>query len=136
VVTAQDGAPTASVRWISPRGTHGLPDLGRPLSRRTRRAADTPWGLAETVLASRGLSNSIVVAPTLVVATLCLRHGVDGLIANVPSLAVIWSAVYGLVRLGRSWRGVRPRSHAPCRTNLPAISWQRPLPKHDGPEHA
>jgi hypothetical protein len=108
VVTTRSSAPTASVRWVSPRGTHGTPALGRSPSRRTRRAANAAWALAETVLASRRLSNSIVVAATLIVAALCLRHGVDGLIANVPTLAVIWSAIYGLVRLGRNWRGVRP----------------------------
>lgn len=107
-VTARGGAPTTSVRWVSPRGTHVSPALGRSPSRPARRAANAAWTLAETVLASRRLSNSIVVSTTLIVAALCLRHGVDGLIANVPSLAAIWTAVYGLVRLGRSWRGVRP----------------------------
>jgi hypothetical protein len=125
-VTAYHGAPTASVRWVSPRTTHRIPDPGRWLSRRSRCATDTAWALVESVLASRGLSNFIAVATTFAGAALFLRrYGFDGLIVNLPSLAVIWSAAYGLVGLGRRRRGVRPQLHAPRRPVLPAISWQK-----------
>jgi hypothetical protein len=105
---------------------HGTPARGRSRSPRSSPAADTTWGLVDSVLASTSRSNSIVVATTFIVAVLCLRHGVDGLIVNLPSLAVIWSAVYGLVCLGRRRRGVQPQSRVSGQPNSPAISWQKP----------
>jgi hypothetical protein len=123
-VTVHSAAPTAATRWVSPREIRPLPPSGRPPSRRSRRGADAVWPLAEIVLASRQLSSLIVVAVTLVVATLYVRAGgIDELIANLSGLAVAWGAAYGLVGLGRRWRGVRPPVHVPGRPSLRAIRW-------------
>jgi hypothetical protein len=86
------------------------------VSRCLRRAVDLAWSPADVVLATRNLSNLVVVAATLAVAALCVRdNGLDGLIINLPGLAVVWAAAYGLIRLGRWWRGVYPPEHTPRR---------------------
>jgi hypothetical protein len=101
---------SAPVAWIRPRE---LPVTdGRPPCRRLRPAADLAWSPADAVLATRNLSNLVVLAATLGVAVLCVRYdGLGGLIANLPGLAVVWGAAYGLIRLGRWWRGVNPPEH-------------------------
>jgi hypothetical protein len=75
------------------------------------------WSFVDAVLAARELSNLVVVATTLAVAILCTRDGgLASMIMNLPALAVVWGAAYGLIRLGRWWRGVDPPDHEPpCR---------------------
>jgi hypothetical protein len=127
MVVTSPGAPTASVRWISPGRSYQAPVRCRTLSQGCARAAAAAWAFVERVLGSRALSNSIVVATTFIVAVVCFcRHGIDGLIGSLPSLAVIWSALYGLVRLGRSWRGVRSQPEAPSGPSLSPIRWRTP----------
>jgi hypothetical protein len=84
------------------------------MGRRARRGAELAWLPVDTVLAARDLSNLVVVAATLAVAMLCVRDGgLTAVIVNIPALAVVWGAAYGLIRLGRRWRGVRPPRHEP-----------------------
>jgi hypothetical protein len=54
---------------------------------------------------------------TIAVAILFARNGgLIEVIINLPALAVVWGAAYGVIRLGRWWRGVRPPEHEPpCR---------------------
>ncbi|HEY2242180.1 MAG TPA: hypothetical protein VGI21_25475 [Streptosporangiaceae bacterium] len=103
-----------SVRWISARGPGPRPGPSRSMGRRARRGAELAWLPVDTVLAARDLSNLVVVAATLAVAMLCVRDGgLTAVIVNIPALAVVWGAAYGLIRLGRRWRGVRPPRHEP-----------------------
>ena len=104
--TAHGGVTAASVRWTSARGGHQSCRPGWFPGCRSRRVADAAWPLADAVLASRKLSNLVVLLATLAVAALYARDGgVNGLIVNLPGLAVVWSAAYGLIRLGYGWRG-------------------------------
>jgi hypothetical protein len=114
-----------TIRWITPqRPRRPLASSGR-LSRRLQGAASAVWSLVEVILASRKLSGLIVAAVTLGVAAVCVRDGgIDGLIVNLPALAVIWGAAFELIRLGRGWRGVRPASPASIRRVSPAVRWQ------------
>jgi hypothetical protein len=101
-------ASANSVLWVTAHDGRERSKAGR----RFRRATDLAWSPVDAVLAARDLSNLVVVAATLGMAALCLREGgLDGLIVNVPGLAVIWSAIYGLIRLGRRWRDVHPPEH-------------------------
>lgn len=116
--------PRASILWIAPHDRHQAP--GESLRLRLRRAADLAWSPADAVLAARDLSNLVVVSATLGVAALAARDGgPDGLIINLPGLAVTWGGLYGLIRLGRWWRGVRPPDHLPRRPARPATRWHR-----------
>jgi hypothetical protein len=111
-----EGAPITAIRWVTPQGHGQSPAPARPLSRRRRGAAAAAWSPVAAVLASRRLSGLVVATVTLAVAAVCVRDGgLDELIVNIPALAVIWGAGYGLIRLGRGWLGVRDSS---------AIRWQ------------
>ena len=113
---APGSAPRTPVLWITPHHGRELPRADGLPRRRFRHAADLAWSPVDAVLVARDLSNLIVVAATLGVAALCVRDGgLDGLIVNLPGLAVIWGAIYGLIRLGRWWRGVHPPEHQPPR---------------------
>lgn len=108
--------PGTSVLWVaasypSPR----VAPSGRRL--RFRRWAEMVWLPIDAVLAARDLSNLLVITATLTVAIPCAYGGgLTSLIMNLPALAVVWGAVYGLIRMGRWWRGVRPPEHEPpCR---------------------
>jgi hypothetical protein len=105
--------------WLTPRGPHPHPHPGPPLAVRHRiaRAARAAWALAralawapvDALLERRDLSSLAVLTATLLVAELCvLNSGLYGLIVNLPSLAVIWAAVLGVIRAGRDRRGLRP----------------------------
>jgi hypothetical protein len=88
----------------------------RPSARRFRPGVELAWSPVDAVLAARDLSNLVVMAGTLAVAVLCARDGgLTSLIMNLPALAVVWGAAYGLIRLGRWWRGVAPPDHEPPR---------------------
>ncbi|MGD0244408.1 MAG: hypothetical protein ABSB59_29360 [Streptosporangiaceae bacterium] len=81
-----------------------------------RHGIELAWSPVDTVLAARDLSNVVVMGATLAVAILCASDGgLAAVIMNIPALAVVWGAAYGLIRLGRWWRGVRPPEHQPPR---------------------
>jgi hypothetical protein len=86
------------------------------------------WYPVDAVLASRELSNMIVVLATLGVALFSARDtGLDGLVSNLPGFAVCWGAVYGLIRAGRRRRGISPLEHeTPPRPDpVTATRWRR-----------
>jgi hypothetical protein len=109
--------PGTSVLWVAATGQSPQTAPGGLLRRRFRHGVELAWAPVDIVLAARDLSNLAVMAATLAVAALCTRDGgLTELIINLPALAVVWGASYGLIRLGRWWRGVRPPEHEPpCR---------------------
>jgi hypothetical protein len=109
-------AAGTSVLWVvASQASQRSGPIG-PLPRRFRRGVELAWSPVDVVLAARDLSNLVVVAATLVVAILCAHHGgLTSLIMNLPALAVVWGAAYGVIRLGRWWRGVGPSDHEPPR---------------------
>jgi hypothetical protein len=115
--------------WITPRDGREIPKADGLLRYHLRDAADLVWSPVDAVLASRSLSNLIVLTVTFGVAALCVRDGgLDGLIINLSGLAVIWGAAYGLIRLGRWWRGVHPLEHVPRQlTSRPTPAGRRRL---------
>jgi hypothetical protein len=111
---AADRLPGSSVLWVAASGPGLGAAPGGPLRRRFRRGAELAWSPVDAVLAARDLSNLVVMAATFAVAILCARNGgPTAVIMNLPVLAVVWGAAYGLIRLGRWWRGVRPPEHEP-----------------------
>jgi hypothetical protein len=100
-----DRLPGTSVRWVA---------ASAPGPRRLRHRVELAWSPVDAVLAARDLSNLVVMAATVVVAILCAHDGgLPAVIMNLPALAVVWGAAYGLIRLGRWWRGVHPPEHEP-----------------------
>jgi len=112
-----DRLPGTSVRWVVASDPSPRTAPGGLLRRRFRHGIELAWSPVDAVLAARDLSNLVVMAATLAVAILCARDGgLTAVIMNLPALAVVWGAAYGLIRLGRWWRGVRPPEHEPpCR---------------------
>ena len=111
---AADRLPGTSVRWVTASDPSPSSAPGRLLRRRFRHGVELAWSPVDAVLAARDLSNLLVMAATLAVAIMCAcEGGVTALIMNLPALAVVWGAAYGLIRLGRWWRGVRPPEHEP-----------------------
>lgn len=87
------------------------------LRTRLQDASDLAWRPVDAVLASRELSNLIVMLTTLIVAEISIHGaGLYGLVSNLANIAVAWPAAYGLIRLGRWWRGVKPPEHKPRRS--------------------
>ena len=108
---------TKAVRWTAAREA----GLGQAACRPVRAAAI--WSPVDAVLASRKLSGLVVAALMLGVVSVCFRDGgVVELILNVQALAVIWSAAYSALRLGRKWRGTQS---PPVGLARAATRWQR-----------
>jgi hypothetical protein len=109
-----DHAAGTSVQWVTASYPSRRSALAGPLPRRFRHGVDLAWLPVDAVLAARDLSNLVAMAATLAVAILCVRDGgMSSLILNLPAVAVVWGAAYGLVRLGRWWRGVGPPDRKP-----------------------
>jgi hypothetical protein len=76
---------------------------------RLRDAADLAWHSVDAVLRSRTLSNLLVLIPTLMAALYILRHlGTLGVVTSAEGISAIGGGLYGLVRVGRWWRDVKP----------------------------
>jgi hypothetical protein len=72
-------------------------------------AADAAWTPFDAILKSRTLSNLVVLGPTGMAAVFILRQeGTLGVIKSAGSISVIGSLLYGVIRLGRWWRDVKP----------------------------
>lgn len=70
---------------------------------------DLAWRPADAVLRSRTLSNLFVLIPTWVAALWILRHeGALGVLTSAEGISAIGGGLYGLVRVGRWWRDVKP----------------------------
>lgn len=109
-------AAGTSVHWAAASypGMRSAP--AGPLPQWFRRGVELAWSPVDAVLAARDVSNLIVVAATLAVAIpSAYDGGLSSLIMNIPALAVVWGAAYGLIHLGRWWRGVGPPNHEPPR---------------------
>jgi hypothetical protein len=75
---------------------------------------DFAWKPVDTVLASRRLSNLFVLLATLGIVAIYLHHGgVYELADNLEGVAVAWGAAFGLIHVGRQWRGVKPPERKP-----------------------
>ena len=71
-------------------------------------AADLAWRPADAVLGSRTLSCLFVWVPVIATAVVIVSHdGLHGLAAG-PQLAALVAFLYGVIRTGRWWRGVKP----------------------------
>jgi hypothetical protein len=72
-------------------------------------AADAIWTLIDAILRSRALSNFLVFGPTAMAALFILRReGILGALESAESISAIGAILYGLVRVGRWWRNVKP----------------------------
>ena len=72
-------------------------------------AADLAWRPADAVLGSRTLSNLFVWGPVIVTLFAIVHHdGRFGLVADVQDPVALGAFLYGVIRTGRWWRGVKP----------------------------
>jgi hypothetical protein len=66
------------------------------------------WRPADAVLCSRTLSNLFVWGPVALVLVAVVRHdGRFGLVADIQDPAALGAFLYGVIRTGRWWRGVK-----------------------------
>ena len=76
---------------------------------RLQDARSLAWRPADAVLRSRTLSNLFVWGPVAVVLVAIVRHdGRFGLVADIQDPAALGAFLYGVIRTGRWWRGVKP----------------------------
>ena len=72
-------------------------------------AAESAWRPADAVLGSRTLSNLFLWGPVAVVLVAIVHHdGRFGLVADIQDPAALGAFLYGVIRTGRWWRGVKP----------------------------
>lgn len=72
-------------------------------------AADVAWRPVDAVLVSRTLSNLFVCSPVIAMLIAIVHHdGWFGLVADVQDPVELGAFLYGAVRTGRWWRGIRP----------------------------
>jgi hypothetical protein len=72
-------------------------------------AAEAAWTPVDAILKSRKLSNLLVFGPTTMAAVFILRHaGTLGVVTSAGNISAIGVTLYGLVRVGRWWRNVKP----------------------------
>jgi hypothetical protein len=95
------------VTWRKIRQAFGF--VAAAIQLRLADAADLAWRPADAVLGSRALSNLFVGGPVIVVLFAIVDHdGRFGLVADVQDPAALGAFLYGVVRTGRWWRGVKP----------------------------
>jgi hypothetical protein len=76
---------------------------------RLQDAASLAWRPVDAALKSRTASNLFVLVPTAMAARLILRYeGTLGVVNSAESISAIGGLLYGLVRVGRWWRDVKP----------------------------
>jgi RNA polymerase sigma factor (sigma-70 family) len=76
---------------------------------RLQDAINWTWRPADAVLRSRPLSNLFVSGPVTVMLVAIVRHdGRFGLVADIQDPAALWVFLYGAIRTGRWWRGIKP----------------------------
>ena len=67
------------------------------------------WRPADAVLGSRTLSNLFVAGPVVVMLFAIVHHdGQFGLVADIQDPVALGAFLYGVIRTGRWWRGVKP----------------------------
>ncbi len=85
---------------------------------RIQDATDLAWIPVEAILKSRALSNIFFIAPTATAAVVIFHHdGIPGVINSAEGISAVGATFYGLVRVGRWWRGVKPPDPKPRRSN-------------------
>jgi hypothetical protein len=95
------------VTWRKLRQALGF--VASAIQLRLADAADLAWRPADAVLGSRTLSNLFVWGPVIVILVAIVRHdGRFGLVADIQDPAALSAFLYGVVRAGRWWRGVKP----------------------------
>lgn len=83
---------------------------------RLQDVAEIAWIPVDAILKSRTLSNMVVFVSTLAVAQAVFhRDSFYGLIAQAENILAVGGAVYGAIRTGRWWRGVKPPKPKPRR---------------------
>ena len=96
------------VTWQKGREARGF--VASAIRFRCSDAAEAAWTPVDAILKSRTLSNLFVLAPTWAAAYLVLRHeGTLGVVKEAESIGTIGGTLYGLVRVGRWWRDVKPQ---------------------------
>lgn len=81
---------------------------------RLRDVEDLMWILADRVLRSRVLSNLAVLIPTTGMALFIFLHeGTLGVMKAMESIGMTGGLLYGLVRVGRKLRDVKPPDPRP-----------------------
>jgi hypothetical protein len=84
---------------------------------RLQDAVSLAWRPVDAVLASRELSNLVVVLATLVIVVFFLRRGgPNDLADNLVNVAVVTSLALGAIHGGRRYRGVKPPKRKPRRS--------------------
>ena len=95
------------VTW--PKVRQALGFLASAVRCRLADAADLAWRPADAVLRSRTLSNLFMWGPVIVMLVAIVHHdGRFGLVADVQDPAALGAFLYGVIRTGRWWRGVKP----------------------------
>lgn len=73
------------------------------------KARDRAWTPIDAILKSRKLSNLLVVGLPATVALYIQCHlGTLGVLTSAESVSAVGGCLYGLVRVGRWWRDVKP----------------------------
>jgi hypothetical protein len=76
---------------------------------RLQDAADQAWRPVDAVLGSRTLSNLFVLGPVIVTLAAIVHHdGRFGLVADIQDPIALGIFLYGAIKAGRRWRGVKP----------------------------
>jgi hypothetical protein len=79
-------------------------------------AADLAWRPVDAVLGSRLLSNLFVGGPVIVVLFAIVRHdGRFGLVSDIQDAGELGAFLYGVIRIGRWWREIKPPPPKPRR---------------------
>jgi hypothetical protein len=95
------------VTWRKVKEALGF--VASALQCRGRDMAEAAWIPIDAILKSRKLSNMLVFGPTWAAAMYILRHvGTLGVLTSAESISAIGGGLYGLVRVGRWWRNVKP----------------------------
>jgi hypothetical protein len=95
------------ITWYKARAALGF--VASSARFRLADAADLTWRPVDAVLASRTLSNLFVWGPVIVMLFAIVHHdGRFGLVADVQDPACMGAFLYGVIRTGRWWRGVKP----------------------------
>jgi len=95
------------VTWRKVREALGF--VASAIQVRLADVAEAAWTPVDVILKSRTLSNMLVFGPTASAAVFILRHlGTLGVLTSAESISAIGASFYGLVRVGRWWRDVKP----------------------------
>jgi hypothetical protein len=95
------------ITW--PKAREALGFVASAVQCRLADAADMAWRPADAVLGSRFLSNLFVWGPVIAVLVAIVHHdGRFGLVADDQDPAALGAFLYGAIRTGRWWRGVKP----------------------------